>query len=306
MASLTEQIRLLRDQTGAGMVDCKNAITEANGDMDQAVDILRKKGAALAAKKAGRVAAEGLLGFAMTPNGDAAALVEVNSETDFVAKNEFFVRFTDALAKQVAESKIATTEDLSALVVDGLSVSQHAQDLTAKIGEKISVRRFVRIAKQSPADTIVTYMHPGNKIGVLVHAVGGKNSAAEQTLLRDIAMHIAAMSPHYLSIDQIPASRLAQEKEIFAAQMAEEKKPAQILEKILEGKLAKFKKENNLLDQIFVKDPEGKKTIADVLKSQNPDLRIAQFVRLQVGEGIEKKTENFAEEVARQVAESTK
>ena len=306
MTSLTDKIRQLREQTGAGMVDCKNALAESGGDLEQASELLRKKGAAIAAKKAGRIAADGMLAFSTSATGKGAVLVEVNSETDFVAKNEQFIAFADDLARALAESPLSRDEELANLILsDGVSVAARVETLIAKIGEKISVRRFVKFETQSPDESVVAYMHPGNKIGVMVKASGSSRTPQERGFLRDVAMHIAAMSPLYLSSDAVSPERLAKEKEIFAAQLEQENKPAAIVEKILQGKLAKFKKEVSLLDQVFVKDPEGKKTVSEWMTSQFPGLKLVQFTRLQVGEGIEKKSENFADEVARQGAQSS-
>lgn len=305
--STANDIKQLREQTGAGMLDCKKALEEANNDLDKAVELLRKRGAAIAAKKAGRVAAEGLLGYALSSDGTRAALVEVNSETDFVARNPDFIQFSETLAALIVDRQPADLDALRALPFPGLSVSvaERTQELTGKIGEKIDPRRFVSL-KKGPSEALVAYLHPGSKIGVLILASGATQTADETALLKDVAMHVAAMFPQYLQAQDIPEAHLQSEKEIFAEQMKAENKPPEILEKILLGKLAKFKKEVSLLDQIFVKDPDGKTSVADWIKARFPALKLQRFVRYQVGEGIEKKVDDFAAEVARQVAESSK
>lgn len=305
--STADDIKQLREQTGAGMLDCKKALAEANNDLDKAVELLRKRGAAIAAKKAGRIAAEGLLGYALSADGTRAALVEVNSETDFVARNPDFIAFSEILAKVIVDQQPADLDALRALPFPGLSVSvlERTAELTGKIGEKIDTRRFVSL-KKGPGDSLVAYLHPGSKIGVLILASGATQSAEETTFLKDVAMHVAAMFPQYLHASEIPEARLQSEKEIFAEQMKAENKPPEILEKILLGKLAKFKKDVSLLDQVFVKDPDGKTSVSDWAKSRFPTLKLERFVRYQVGEGIEKKVDDFAAEVARQVAESSK
>lgn len=305
MISFTEQLKTLRTQTGAGMVDCKNALTESNGDFDLAVEILRKRGAALAAKKSGRIAAEGLLGFANSADGQSAALIELNCETDFVAKNDEFIALSEALAGVAANGDFTDLDAFLQMPFNGQTVQSTVEGLTGKIGEKLSLRRFVRFKKSDSHSAITTYLHPGNKIGVMILSSGASPDKASETaaFLKDLAMHVAAMYPQYLDPSEIPAEKIEKEREIFLANMAEEKKPAEILAKIVEGKIAKFKKEVSLLYQPFVKDPEGKKTVAEWIKAHFPTLSISQFVRLQVGEGIEKKKENFVEEVMKQAAQ---
>lgn len=303
-----EQIKALREQTGAGMMACKEALLLAGADMDKAIEILRKRGVAVAAKKAGRVAAEGLLGFAMGAGDAEALLLEVNCETDFVAKNPEFIEFIDKLAQLALAKRVADLDTLLALPFPekSLSVADKIQDLIAKIGENIAVRRLLRLERQSATELLVSYLHPGNRIGVLLRASGGEKSNELCSFLKDVAMHIAAMSPRYLTESEIPAADLAKEKEIVEAQLAADpsytQKPAAIREKIVTGKIAKFKKDSNLLDQLFVRDPEGKLSVGEWIGTHFKGLELLQFVRYQVGEGIEKKLENFREEVARQVA----
>ncbi len=304
-----ENIRILREETGAGMLDCKKALAEAGGDIGKATEILRKRGAAVMAKKAGRVASEGLLGFAASADGKTAVLVELNCETDFVARNPDFIAFVEAAAAAALKDGPKDAEALASLPKSsGGTFAAALETLTGKIGEKLSFRRLVRMSASGAGEYLATYLHAGNRIGVLLRASAegesGKDPAALNAFLKDAAMHIAAMAPPYLKAEDIPAARVEKEKEIILAQLAQEGKPEEMREKISQGKLAKFRKDFNLLDQIFVKDPSGKQSVADWMKSHFPGLRLVEFVRYQVGEGMEKKADNFAEEVARQVAAS--
>lgn len=286
-----EMVRELRERSGVGMMECKKALVECAGDVDAAFEHLRKTGAAKAAKKSGRIAAEGAIAAASTPAGDVVVLVEVNSETDFVAKDENFTQFSRAVANTVLASAPADVAALKALTLAGASetVEEARLQLVAKIGENIDIRRFVRVA--SAGGRAVQYLH-GSRIGVVVDIHAG-----DETLGRDIAMHIAASRPVCISDAEVPAELIAKEREIYAAQAAESGKPAAIVEKMVEGRVKKYLEEVTLLGQPFVKDPN--QTVAALLKSAGAT--VAAFHRLEVGEGIEKKTENFAEEVMAQV-----
>ncbi len=281
-----EAVKKLREQTGAGMMECKKALTESKGDFEKAVDLLRQKGLAAAAKKAGRIAAEGVI--ALRVDGTAGVLVEVNSETDFVAKNEEFRKFAGDLAELISKQNPSDVQTLSNLKLGDASVEAKRQELIQKIGENLSVRRFVRFETKGK---IASYLH-GTRIGVIVDYEGG-----DEQLGKDIAMQVAASNPLYLSRETVPAEDLNREKAIFEAQVKESGKPANVVGKIVEGKLEKFFGETCLLEQIFIKDPDGKQKVKDILKGAV----IRRFARFQVGEGIEKRKENFAEEVASQL-----
>lgn len=281
-----EAVKRLREQTGTGMMECKKALTESNGDFEKAVDLLRQKGLAAAAKKAGRIAAEGIIALHLA--GTTGVLVEVNSETDFVAKNEEFRKFAGDLAELVSTRNPADVEALLNLPLGGTTAEAKRQELIQKIGENLSVRRFVRY--ETDGNT-ASYLH-GTRIGVIVDYKGG-----DEQLGKDLAMQIAATNPLYLSREAVPAEDLDRERAIFEAQVKESGKPANVVGKIVEGKLEKFFGETCLLEQLFIKDPDGKKKVKDVLKGAV----IRRFTRFQVGEGIEKKKENFAEEVASQL-----
>ena len=300
MAAVTaEQVRELRDKTGAGMMDCKKALAESQGDMEKAVDFLRKAGMASAAKKAGRLASEGLV--EIVREGNVAAMVEVNCETDFVGKTEDFQNFLKQLTQEVAQHKPA---DLEALLKhnfqsQGKPVEVVVQEMVGKIGENISVRRF-SLLQAGQGEQFGAYLHMGNKIGAIVKAKGDPAKLKEEAL-KDVAMHVAAAIPRYVRKEQIPAEEKAKEKEIYLAQMKDSGKPAEILEKIVEGKLAKYAADVCLEDQIFIKDPTGKKSVSKYLQEIDPSAKIVEFVRYQVGEGLAKKEEDFAAEVAKQL-----
>jgi len=279
-------VKELRDKTGVGMMEAKKALEEAGGDLEKAVDILRKKGLSAAAKKASRVASEGMI--ASFNEGKVGVLIEVNSETDFVSKNDEFQKFAKGLARLVAEKSPADVAALSQLALDGENVEAKRNALVQKIGENISVRRFVRIQTN---DSIAIYLH-GSKIGVMVEYTGG-----DEQLGKDIAMHIAAANPLYLSRETAAVDAVARERAVCEAQAKESGKPANIIGKIVDGKMEKFYSDNCLLEQIFIKDPDGKQKVKNLLKAA----AVKQFVRLQLGEGIEKKKADFAEEVAAQL-----
>jgi elongation factor Ts len=291
MQITASMVKDLRERTGAGMMECKKALTEAQGDAEAAVEILRKKGEAKAEKKAGRIAAEGAIGMFENDGHTLAALVEINSETDFVAKQDEFQTFADAVARRVAEDDPADLDALMGLPLEagGATVEEARTGLIAKLGENIGVRRFTRYAA-ADGNHISHYKH-GAKIGVLVESAGGRDD-----LGRDIAMHVAASRPVCVSREEVPQELVDKEKEIFKAQAAESGKPEEIIEKMVTGKINKFLNEITLLGQAFVKDPD--QTVEKLLKSE--DASITRFARFEVGEGIEKKVENFAEEVMAQ------
>jgi elongation factor Ts len=289
MAVTAALVKELRERTGAGMMECKKALVETNGDMDAAIELLRKSGLAKADKKAGRVAAEGKIVEAQA--GGKAVLVEINSETDFVAKDENFAAFADKVAQAALSLDDDDVEALKAADVGGQTVEEARQALVAKIGENVQVRRLTRVES---AGVIGSYVH-GGRIGVLVELEGG-----DEELARDLAMHVAALSPAYATADDVPADVLAKEKEILVAQAQDSGKPAEIIEKMVEGRLRKYLAEITLVGQPFVKD--GDVTVGKLLEQKGASVK--GFSRLAVGEGIEKKEENFAEEVMQQVAGS--
>lgn len=292
MAITAAQVKELRERTGSGMMECKKALVEADGDMDAAIELLRKSGAAKADKKAGRVAAEGLIVIAMTEDGKQAVMVEVNSETDFVAKKAEFQGFAEAVAQRALADGPADVAALAAMnLKDGesASIEEVRKGLVATIGEKIDVRRFLTVTAST--GTLGQYLH-GGRIGVLVEVQGG-----DQGLAKDIAMHIAASKPVCIAESDVPAELLEKEKEILMAQAQESGKPADIIEKMVMGRVKKFLSEITLLGQPFVKDPD--QTVGKLLKAAGA--QVLQFQRLELGEGIEKKQENFAEEVMAQV-----
>jgi elongation factor Ts len=289
----------LRAQTGAGMMDCKKALTEAGGDMEQAIDLLRKKGLSAAAKKSGRVAAEGMIVAA----GEAAcgALVEVNSETDFVAKNEAFQEFAKGVVDVVLAEAPADVEALKTIDFPGTgrTVAEELTHQIATIGENMNIRRFARLA--SDAGVVASYIHGAGKIGVLVQLDTAKADdprVAETAKL--LAMHVAAASPQYLKRDQVPADVIEREKDIMRAKALESGKPENIVEKIIEGQLNKFFGEICLLEQVYVVDTDHKvgKVVETLGKDVGGTVTLAAFERFQLGEGIEKKTDDFAAEVA--------
>lgn len=284
-------VKELRERTGSGMMECKKALQEANGDMEAAVELMRKAGLAKADKKSGRTAAEGLISTKTSADGKRAVILEINCETDFVAKGDDFVQFADNIVQTALDSNVGSLEQLLATVIPstGSSVEDTRRALIAKIGENINVRRFDRIVSEK--GIIASYLH-GTRIGVLVELIGG-----DQELGRDIAMHIAASNPLCVDEQGVPPETLAKEREIAKAQAEAEGKPANIVEKMVEGKLRKFIGEVTLLGQPFVKDPD--QTVGKLLSSRGAS--VGRFVRFEVGEGIEKTESNFAEEVMAQV-----
>ncbi len=291
MAQITAAlVKELRERTGAGMMDCKKALSAVEGDMDKAIDFLREKGLAAAAKKAGRIAAEGVVGSFISADGKIGAVVEVNCETDFVAKTDNFKALVEKIAAHIVATKPADIEALMASELDGQTVEALVTASVAKIGEKISVRRFALY--EAPEGVVAAYIHGGGKIGVLVEFKGGN---AE--LGKDVAMHIAAANPAYLDRTQVPAAELEHEKEVLSEQAKNEGKPEKIIEKMVLGRINKYYKEVCLIDQEFVKDPD--QSVGKLLKAN--DAEVLAFTRFQLGEGIEKKQEDFAAEVMSQI-----
>lgn len=288
MAVTASMVKELRERTGAGMMECKKALVETNGDLDAAIEHLRKSGLAQADKKASRIAADGRMALAISDDKKEVVMVEINCETDFVAKDASFLAFTDAVA---ANALTASSDDIEALMAtefDGASLETARQTLVTKIGENIQVRRMARM---TGCDNIGAYVHGGH-IGVMVDLEGGNEDVA-----RDIAMHIAALNPAYIDVDDVPADVLEKEKQFLISQAADSGKPADIIEKMVTGRMRKHLSTITLLGQDFVKD--GDITVAKLLK-QN-DAKVKAFTRLVVGEGIEKKVDNFADEVMQQV-----
>lgn len=294
MAFTAKDVMTLREKSGAGMLDCKKALTDADGDMEKAAELLRERGIAKAVKKEGRIAAEGVVGAYVS--GNTGVLVEINCESDFVSKGDKFHGIVDTVAKIAAENKPADVDALLACPAEGGTVKDFITAQTAVIGEKISLRRFTIY---ETAGKIETYIHMGGKVGVIVDA-SDVAECCEETL-HDIALQIAASRPSYITKEEVPAEVLEKEKEIMLVQMQNDeknaKKPKEILEKIVMGKLGKFYSENCLLLQPFVKDDS--KTVAEVIGSK---FNVVRFVRYEMGEGIEKKSEDLSEEVAKQVA----
>lgn len=294
MAFTAQNVKELREMTGCGMMDCKKALTETNGDMDKAVEFLREKGLATAAKKAGRIASEGMVKAYITDDKKIGVLVEVNSETDFVAKNAEFQAFVEGVAKIVAEKNPADVEALKELpYADGSNVGETLTALIAKIGENMNIRRFARVE-----GNVCSYTHGEGRIGVLVEAEGSLDDADAYEAARDAAMQIAAINPLYLSQEVVPAEDVEKEKHIIVAQIKEDpknaKKPENIIEKMVDGKINKFYEQNCLLQQEFVKNGDFK--VEAYLASKG--VKLTGFVRFEKGEGLAKKEENFADEVA--------
>ena len=301
MAFTAKDVQKLREMTGVGMMDCKRALTETDGDMDAAIVYLREKGLAAAAKKASRVAAEGVV-LAEVYDSGVGVVVEVNSETDFVAKNDEFQKFVKDVASVIAEKNPADVDALLAMPYPGteLTVADLQREKVLVIGENIRIRRFARYE----GGVNVSYVHAGGKIGVLVGLeVEGIDPAKVTELGRDIAMQIAAMNPRFLNRDQVDASTLESEKEILMAQVAEEGKPANVAEKIVAGRINKFYEENCLVDQAFVKENKVsvQKHVDAVAKELGGKIAISRFVRFEKGEGIEKRSDDLAAEVAKMV-----
>lgn len=286
-----ELVKQLREKTGAGMMDCKKVLTETDGDMEKAAELLRERGIAKAAKKSGRIAAEGLVATYVTADKKVGSVVEVNAETDFVAKNDEFINFVNDVAEIVADKNPADVEALleTTYKETGKTVKEVLTEKIATIGENMTIRRFERFESEG---LVESYIHGAGKIAVLVDFAKG-----EKELAKDVCMQIAAARPEYLNRESVPQERVAKEMEILKAQAMNEGKPAEIAEKMVQGRIGKFYGEICLLDQEFVKDPSMK--VGDLIKSKGAE--IVRFARFEKGEGIEKKEENFAEEVMKQL-----
>ena len=310
MANITSQmVKELREMTQAGMMDCKKALVEADGNMDKAVEWLREKGLAAAAKKAGRIAAEGVVASYITECGKVGVVVEVNCETDFVAKTDNFINFSKNVAKHIA---LANPADVDALMSQKFvddetkTITDLVSDATVSIGEKISIRRFARYAVENGA--VESYIHMGGKIGVLLKVENDNaetlNNETFKTFYHDVALQIAAAKPSYVCKEEVPSENLAKEREILRAQALNEGKPEKIVDKMVDGRIQKYYKEVCLIEQPFVKD--GDKSIAqltaEVAKEIGANINIVSFERFERGEGIEKRQDNFAEEIAAQMA----
>ena len=288
MAITASLVKELRERTGSGMMECKRALVETDGDIDAAAELMRKSGAAKADKKAGRVAADGAIKLMVSDDGKTAVILEINSETDFVAKDDNFRVFADQVLAVIAKQQPTSVEQLASLQLEsGQSIEEARQALIAKVGENIQVRRFQRVESDA---SIACYAH-GVRIGVLV------DSSADADLARDIAMHIAAVNPQFVDQNAIPVEFVEKEKGILIAQAESSGKPAEIIEKMIQGRLGKFLAEVTLMGQPFVKDPDQK--VSKLLA--NAGAEVNSFIRYEVGEGIEKKVEDFAAEVASQL-----
>jgi len=302
-------VKALREKTGAGMMDCKKALVETDGDMDKAIDTLREKGLSKAAKKADRIAAEGLVGVHSSDDSKKVAVVEINSETDFVAKNEEFKQLVSDITKIVLDNEVSSLEELLKAELNGATVEEEVNTKIAKIGEKMTVRRFEKITVDN--GVLVPYVHGAGKIVSVVKLETSSNDAKIVELGKDLAMQVAAMNPKYISEKDIDQDYIDHEREVLKHQAINEnnelpenkRKPEEIILKMLEGRLKKELKEVCLLEQAFVKEP--KKSVGDVVeetaKAVGAPIQVIQMVRYEVGEGIEKKQEDFAEEVAKQM-----
>ncbi len=291
MAITAQMVKELREKTGAGMMDCKKALTETNGNMEEAIDFLREKGIAKAAKKADRIAAEGTT--FIQSEGNTAIILEVNAETDFVAKNENFQNLVKELASHLMTNKPASVEEaLEQKMENGSSVNEYINSAIAKIGEKITLRRYETLTK-GDNDAFGEYLHMGGRIAVLTVVEG----TTDANVAKDVAMHAAALNPKYVSRDQVSAEEVEREREVLKQQALNEGKPENIVEKMVEGRLSKYFEDICILDQAFVKNPDQK--VRQFLESKGATL--TNFVRFEVGEGLEKRQDNFAEEVMSQV-----
>ncbi len=311
MAITAALVKELREMTGAGMMDCKKALTATDGDMDKAVDFLREKGLAGAQKKAGRIAAEGIVDALVSEDGKSAVLVEVNAETDFVAKNEKFRNYVAEVAQQALTT---TAADMDAFFAEpwagdtALTVKEELSSMISVIGENMNIRRFQQVKEEN--GVIVSYIHAGGKIGVLVDVETNVVNDAVKEMGKNVAMQVAALKPMYTNSKEVSADYIAREKEILMAQIMndpkEASKPEKVIAGIIQGRINKELKEICLLDQVYVKAEDGKQSVANyvkqVAKEQGAEITVKGFVRYETGEGMEHKSENFAEEVAKQMA----
>ena len=300
MAFTAQDVMKLREKSGAGMLDCKKALADADGDMEKAAELLRERGIAKAVKKEGRIAAEGAVGAYVCEKCGVGVLLEINCESDFVSRGEKFHAIIDKVGKVIAENKPADLDALNACKLDGVTVKDYITNETAVIGEKISIRRF---AIYETKGKIETYIHMGGKVGVMVEAADLVKGGEE--ILHDVALQIAASNPGYLVPAEVPAEVIAKEKEIMLVQMQNDEKnknkPTAILEKIIDGKMGKYYSENCLLEQVFVKDDSQK--VSQVIGNK---FKVVRFTRFEMGEGLEKKSENLQDEVQKQINEKKK
>ncbi len=309
MAVDMKKVKELREMTGAGMMDCKKALEEANSDMDKAVELLREKGLAASAKKAGRIAAEGIVEIYLSDDNKVGAIVEVNSETDFVAKNQKFRDYVAEVAKQAANSSAANMDEFFAEKWESdtaFTVKEALSQQVAVIGENLNIRRFERYTKQN-SGALVSYIHGGGRIGVLIELACEKEDAALEELGKNIAMQIAALNPQFIATKDVPQEFIDKETEILTVQAKEDpknaKKPDNIIAKMIEGRLKKELKEICLIEQAYVKDGDMtvKQYVDSVAKQIGAPIEITRYVRFETGEGLEKKEENFADEVAKAI-----
>lgn len=299
-----KMVKDLRDKTGAGMMDCKKALTESNGDEEKAVEYLREKGLAAAAKKSGRIAAEGIVTTQISEDSKTAVILEVNCETDFVAINEAFIEFSNAVAKQIVNSNVATVEELleaKFINDDNLTIKEALTALIAKLGENMNIRRFEKLAVENGG--INSYIHGDGKIGVLVQLDCATSNSELLAVAKDIAMQVAATNPLFLDENNVDHEMLDKEREIYRVQALNEGKPEKIVEKMVEGRIQKYLKEVCLIDQVWVKNSDLtiKQLLNEKSKQIGSTITLSKFVRFERGEGIEKKEENFAEEVQKQI-----
>lgn len=299
-----QSVKELRERTGAGMMDCKKALTESNGDMEKAVELLREKGLAAAAKKAGRVAAEGVVETFISEDYKKAGIVEVNCETDFVSANEEFKTVAKNLAQMAAYTSAKTIEEFveeKYIADEAMTVKDVITALIAKLGENMNVRRFNSFSVENGA--IQSYIHGGGRIGVLVELTSDANTDSLLSVAKDVAMQVAAANPLFLNKEEVDQEALEKEKEIYRVQALNEGKPEKIVEKMVEGRIQKYYKEVCLVEQVWVRDTDKtiKKYLEEKSKELGSEIKISKYARFEKGEGIEKQEENFAEEVARQI-----
>lgn len=295
-----QAVKELRDKTGAGMMDCKKALTQAEGDMEKAIDVLREKGLASAAKKSGRVASEGVIATFVSEDMKNASMIELNCETDFVSANADFINLANGIAKVVAENTAADLDEVKALPYEGATVQDAVTNLIAKLGENMNLRRYEKI--EAPEGLVSSYIHMGGKIGVLVQVKSENVNNQVATVARDVAMHVAALNPQFLDNSSVDADTIEREREIYRVQALNEGKPAKIVEKMVDGRINKFFKEVCLVDQMFVKNPDL--SIEAFVKQEAKKLgniELVKFARFEKGEGIEKEEVDFAAEVAAQM-----
>jgi len=298
-----QAVKELRDKTGAGMMDCKKALTQAEGDLEKAVDILREKGLASAAKKSGRVAAEGVIATYVSDDLKNASIIELNCETDFVSANEAFIALANDIAKAVAESNVDSLEAVKALPYGDATIQDAITALIAKLGENMNLRRYEKM--EAPAGLVSSYIHMGGKIGVLVQVDAENASQEVASVAKDVAMHVAALNPQFLDNSSVDADTIEREREIYRVQALNEGKPEKIVDKMVDGRINKFFKEVCLVNQMFVKNPDL--SIEAFVKEESKKLgniKLVKFVRFEKGEGIEKEEVDFAAEVAAQMGQN--